>query len=179
MQLRFSCRFDVNLLTVSVDNLVDRCVDKVFGPCGAAMTTVFDVANYIIAKRGAMSAMKLQKLVYYAQAWTLTWTEQELFPEEIEAWANGPVVRELYLAHRGEYRITTEFSAGNKAAVTDEQAKIIDKVLSFYGDKDPQWLSDLTHMEAPWKNARVGIPDGTRSEAKISKESLLEYYSSL
>ncbi len=76
------------------------------------MTTVFDVANYIISRRGPMSAMKLQKLCYYAQAWSLTWTERELFPEEIEAWANGPVVRSLYAAHRGEYRVEREFAAG-------------------------------------------------------------------
>lgn len=143
------------------------------------MTTVFDVANYIISRRGPMSAMKLQKLCYYAQAWSLTWTERELFPEEIEAWANGPVVRSLYAAHRGEYRIEREFAAGNKNALSPEQGALVDSILAHYGDKDPQWLSDLTHMESPWKNARAGIPDGSPSEAKISKESLLEYYSSL
>lgn len=126
-----------------------------------------------------MSAMKLQKLCYYAQAWALTWTERELFPEEFEAWANGPVVRSLYNEHRGEYLISREFQSGNKANLTPEQAAIIDTVLSYYGDKDPQWLSDLSHMESPWKWARNGIPDGALSDAVISKASMLEYYSSL
>jgi uncharacterized phage-associated protein len=43
--------------------------------------------------------MKLQKLVYYAQAWALVWDDEPIFDEEIEAWANGPVVRGLYEAH--------------------------------------------------------------------------------
>lgn len=60
------------------------------------MANVRDVADYILAQRGPMSAMKLQKLVYYSQAWHLTWAEEPIFDARIEAWANGPVVPLLY-----------------------------------------------------------------------------------
>lgn len=60
------------------------------------MVNVYDVAEFILRKFGSMTAMKLQKLVYYCQAWSLVWDEKPLFPERIEAWANGPVVRELF-----------------------------------------------------------------------------------
>src|SRR6266852_3993826 len=100
--------------------------------------------------------MKLQKLVYYSQAWSLVWDEAPLFPERIEAWANGPVVRELYEAHRGLFRIQS-MGPGNPEKLTKEQRDTIDAVLNFYGDKPSQWLSDLTHQEAPWLNARKGI----------------------
>src|SRR5258708_570857 len=63
------------------------------------MATVHDVAAYILGKCGPMTAMKLQKLVYYSQAWGLVWDERPLFAEQIEAWANGPVVRDLYDKH--------------------------------------------------------------------------------
>ena len=53
-----------------------------------------------------MTALKLQKLVYYAQAWSLVWDEEPLFPDPIEAWANGPVVYELYKRHRGIFKVT-------------------------------------------------------------------------
>jgi uncharacterized phage-associated protein len=66
------------------------------------MVSVHDVAVYILQKRGKMSAMKLQKLVYYARAWHMVWEDAHLFREDIEAWANGPVVRELYNVHRGK-----------------------------------------------------------------------------
>ena len=46
------------------------------------MANVFDVAKYILEKQGDMSTMKLQKLCYYAQAWSLVWDDRELFPEE-------------------------------------------------------------------------------------------------
>jgi hypothetical protein len=44
--------------------------------------TVFEVAAYIISKLGTISAMKLQKLVYYCQAWALVWDEKPLFLEK-------------------------------------------------------------------------------------------------
>jgi len=49
--------------------------------------SVHDVAAYILKKQGEMSAMKLQKLVYYSQAWSLVWDEKPLFRAQIEAWA--------------------------------------------------------------------------------------------
>ncbi len=54
--------------------------------------SVESVAAYILSQHGKLSAMKLQKLVYYCQAWSLVWDEAPLFQEQIQAWANGPVV---------------------------------------------------------------------------------------
>lgn len=143
------------------------------------MANVFDVATYILEQNGSMSAMKLQKLCYYAKAWYLVWAEKEMFPERIEAWANGPVVPELFRAHQGMFRISPEGLRGNSEALTADQKDALDKVLAFYGDKDPQWLSDLTHMEDPWRVARHGIPDGVRSDREIANETMAEYYGSL
>ncbi|WP_375339284.1 Panacea domain-containing protein [Planktothricoides raciborskii] len=56
------------------------------------MATVYDVAAYILTKKHPLTAVKLQKLLYYAQAWALVWDKKPLFPERIEAWVNGPVL---------------------------------------------------------------------------------------
>ncbi len=112
------------------------------------MATVFDVAKYIMAESGEMTAMKLQKLVYYAQAWSLVWDEEPLFSEVIEAWSNGPVVRPLYDAHRGAFKVNASmFHRGNTSKLKVHQKKTIDAVLAYYGTKPAQWLIDLTHME--------------------------------
>ena len=42
------------------------------------MLSAFDVAEYILKKKGAITAMKLQKLVYYSQAWAVVWDEEPL-----------------------------------------------------------------------------------------------------
>jgi uncharacterized phage-associated protein len=140
---------------------------------------VIDAADYILEKHGTMSAMKLQKLVYYSQAWHLVWEDKPLFNEEIQAWANGPVVPSLYNLHHGEFSLTPNFFKGDISCIPEKSKDVIDKVLKFYGDKDAQWLSDLTHMEAPWKLARVGLSDGERGDNVISNESMAEYYSSI
>lgn len=145
------------------------------------MANIFDAANYILEKRGPLSTMKLQKLCYYAQAWSLVWDDNELFPEEFEAWANGPVCRKLYDHHSGLYKIAaSQIPEGTMDHdLSENQKDTIDHVLEHYGNRDAQWLSTLTHMERPWKDARKGYAPGARCDAVISKASMAEYYGSL
>ena len=137
------------------------------------MPSVFDVAAYILERRGAMTTMKLQKLVYYSQAWSTVWDDDVIFPERIEAWKNGPVVRELWEATKGRFRIET-LKQGNSSNLDDDQRDTVDAVLDFYGDKNAQWLSDLTHMEDPWKDAYRKVQN-----AEITPAALVEYYSTI
>jgi uncharacterized phage-associated protein len=144
------------------------------------MATAFDVALYILEKHGPMSAMKLQKLVFYSQAWSLVWDDSPIFENAIQAWANGPVVPDLYNVHRGKFQVDKNtFAAHANGTLTNEQKDTIDTVLKAYGDKSMQWLSDQTHAEAPWKNARTGLADGERGEEVITHEAIAEYYSAL
>jgi uncharacterized phage-associated protein len=142
------------------------------------MGSVHDVAAYILQKRGPLTAMKLQKLVYYSQAWSLVWEERPIFDEKIEAWANGPVVPALYDSHRGLFRIY-KLPKGDPSALDAADQSTIDSVLAYYGDKNSQWLSDLTHNEDPWIQARRGLAPGERGENEITLASMAEYYGSL
>ncbi len=141
--------------------------------------SVYDVAAYILSKKGKMTAMKLQKLVYYSQAWHLVWEDEPLFSERIEAWANGPVCPDLYNAHRSQFEVLPGGIHGNPDNLTPGMKESIDSVIQFYGDKTSHWLSDLTHAEAPWKDARQGIPPGERSDREITLASMAEYYGGL
>ena len=138
----------------------------------------FDVAAYILEKIGSMTTMKLQKLVYYSQAWSLVWDEKPLFEEDIEAWANGPVVRDLFDFHRGRYEISS-MPLGNSGLLNQEQRDTVDAVLEYYGHRSAQWLIELTHMEDPWVQARKGLPKLERGNRIISLDVMADYYSSL
>jgi uncharacterized phage-associated protein len=142
------------------------------------MASVFDVAAYILKKKKAVTAMKLQKLVYYAQAWSLVWDDKPLFKERIEAWANGPVCPSLYFAHQGEFTIKNE-PKGDGDRLKKAERETVDAVLRDYGDRTANWLSELTHKEDPWREARVGVPDGQRSNSEITPAAMAEYYSGL
>jgi uncharacterized phage-associated protein len=142
------------------------------------MASVFDVAAYMLQKQGPMTAMKLQKLVYYGQAWSLVWDERPLFPQRIEAWANGPVAPDLFFAHRGEFTITNEH-LGDAKKLTQDERDTIDAVLTHYGPKSSQWLSDLTHREDPWQDARRGLADAERSNVQITNGAMADYYGNL
>ena len=145
--------------------------------------SVLDVAAYIVCKQTKehpLTAWKLQKLVYYSQAWSLVWDEAPLFNEQIEAWANGPVCPDLYKAHRGKFTVGS-LASGDPKKLTRDQQDTINAVIMGYGDKSSQWLSDLTHMEAPWRDARAaaGLADGVRGNAVISLGAMADYYGSL
>jgi uncharacterized phage-associated protein len=147
--------------------------------------SVFDVAEYMLKEQGPMTTMKLQKLVYYCQAWSLVWDEKPLFPEKILAWANGPVVYELFKPFQGSFKITTtcrdnpDTFHGNPGRLKKFQEETVCAVLKYYGDKSSQWLSDLTHMEDPWRKARKGLKENERGSKEISHAALAEYYGSL
>jgi uncharacterized phage-associated protein len=143
------------------------------------MASVLDAAAYILKKCGRMSAMKLHKLLYYSQAWSLVWDEKPLFSSKIEAWANGPVVPRIYVIHRGSFQVTSQTIEGDASALSKDQKETVDAVLEFYGDKSSQWLSDQTHSEAPWRDARAGLSPGDRGNNEITLSAMAEYYGSL
>jgi uncharacterized phage-associated protein len=148
------------------------------GKRGKSMADVHDVAKYILKRTGEITTWKLQKLVYYSQAWSLVWDEKPLFKERIEAWANGPVVPALYRVHKGEFEVSN-WPYGDSRKLTQEQKDTINAVIKFYGPKPSQWLSDLTHRETPWRRAREGLSPTASSNEEITIASMAEYYSGL
>lgn len=139
------------------------------------MPSANDVAAAILARRGSLDTYSLQKLVYYAQAWYLAWYDEPLFPQDVEAWAQGPVVREVFNDHRGR-RTISELPHGDPAALSDDQARALDAVLSMYPDESGLALSKRTHAEVPWLTARHGLAPGEASDRQISQDVMRDYY---
>ena len=135
--------------------------------------TARDVAQYALEQHGSMTSMKLQKLVYYSQAWHIVWDDDVLFDDPIEAWKNGPVVRDLWEANRHQFRVTA-VPGGDSCRLDADQKATVNEVIAFYGKHDAQWLSDLTHMEDPWKTAFA-----RGQNTPIPPRELGEYYASI
>lgn len=144
-----------------------------------SQASVLDVAEYLLRKLGPMSAMKLEKLVYYCQAWSLVWDDRPLFREHIEAWTNGPVAPTLFQRHRGQFVVRAGDVGGNQDHLDAVGRETVDAVIAYYGHMNAQQLSDLTHGEAPWRETRKGMAADERGANEITLESMSEYYSSL
>ena len=126
------------------------------------MISLKTVANYFIwlgmqDKARKVSNKKLQKLVYYAQAWSLALFSKPLFSEEIEAWIHGPAIPFLY----GKFKEFGFNSIEIKNLKIDTkklpQKKLLDEVWRVYGKYDADYLELLTHREDPWIKARNRI----------------------
>lgn len=144
------------------------------------MANVYDVAAYILQRTGPITAMKLQKLVYYAQAWSLVWDETPLFQNRIEAWANGPVCPDLYGAHQGHFMVNASLIEPRREGdLSESQRNTIESVINYYNRWNASQLSDLTHQEDPWRNARIGVPEGQRSNNEITIGNMADYYGNL
>ena len=141
--------------------------------------SVDEVADTIIALARAqeikISNLKLQKLVYYAQAWNLVLRDKPLFRERIEAWVHGPVAPELF----------RRFKANGWATICTEVNPVGDKdlrnflgmILKVYGKYGASQLEELTHAEDPWKKARRNVAPDVPSNVVISHESMKKFYS--
>ena len=142
------------------------------------MSKVDDVAAAVLERTGPIDTFKLQKLVYYCQAWHLVWEAQPLFPEAIQAWAGGPVVPELYATHRGQYSVDG-WPQGDSSKLSESQRETVAIVVAAYGKLSGRQLSHLTHGEAPWLKARGDLGPGERGSRAIDLEDMQDYYSGL
>ena len=144
------------------------------------MASVFHVARYVVERIERITSMKLQKLVFYCQAYNLAWYDVPLFDEDFQAWANGPVCPELFEKHKGMFRLNNDFLKEYSGfGFSDEDKDTMDSIIEHYGDKTPEWLSQLTHMEAPWRIARGSTPIGDSCTTIITKDSMQAYYGGL
>ncbi|MCY3802133.1 MAG: DUF4065 domain-containing protein [Chloroflexi bacterium] len=142
------------------------------------MANANDVAAYIVENcKYDLTGVKLQKLVYYSYAWHLVWDEERLFMEPIEAWALGPVVRAVYRNHRQESDEIEGWPHGDSMRLTENERDSIDEVLEEYSELGPFELSDISHEEPPWINARGNTPAGRPSNARIADREIQDYYS--
>ena len=123
-----------------------------------------------------VSNLKLQKLLYYSEAWSLALTNGSLFPEAIEAWVHGPVVNSVFHLYK-DYR-WAPISEAKTAATTDEDVlSHICSVLDAYGKFPAFQLERLTHSEKPWIDARNGLQPDVPSRQPISRETMRTFYS--
>lgn len=146
---------------------------------------VTTLAGYILKNFGPMSHLKLQKLLYYCQAYHLANFKTVLFEEEFEAWVHGPVCRNVYDIIKGksilysdvtysEYDFDSEIKL--KDVVSSDQFNLLNDVLLPLSSWSGSELETATHNEAPWIIARGEKKPNDNCSEIISKDEMLKYY---
>ncbi len=141
-----------------------------------------DIANWFICdlnnKTGAsVTNLKLQKLLYYAQAWTIVFFNKALFDEDFQAWAYGPVLTSIYYNFKD---LGNNVIPAGRHKVPDlentEIEELLKEVLSVYGDKSGYHLIELTHNEKPWIEARGNLSSEEKCNSIIKKTTMKTFY---
>ena len=139
------------------------------------MCTANKVARYFLRLQtgdagDAISNMKLQKLLYYAQGFALAILGNPLFPEDFEKWTFGPVLPVVYDKYKefGSDAIPRPEGA-RLQEYTDDERKLLDEVYFTFGQYSAWALSEMSHATPPWQNAEMG--------KIITKESMKSYFS--
>ncbi|MFJ8830492.1 Panacea domain-containing protein [Micromonospora aurantiaca] len=139
------------------------------------MASAHDVAAAVLAEVGRVTAMKLEKLVYYCQGWHLARSGSSLFAEPIEAWREGPVVPLLYRHHRQQLYVS-EWPLGDPSLLTEAQRESVRWVAREYGRFSATELSTMTHNELPWRAARGALPESASSSQQLDVDLMRTYY---
>lgn len=155
-----------------------------------------DVATYcglVLLKEGmTVTPLKLQKILYYVQAWMMVFFDKQLlFEDQPQAWVNGPVYPSVYERFKttGRYTqlnkedfitegvLTDAINAyADKLALTPNQIDVLNKLVLIYGSKNQDQLVFMTHCEKPWSIARGDLEPFENSENPISFEDMYNFY---
>lgn len=144
--------------------------------------SALDVAHCLIVLAAAepeperLTNLRLQKLLYYVQGWSLAHRGRPMFSDEIQAWKYGPVVPTVYrrLQSNNDKPISPR---GIKCEMSKLDVAFVASVWEDYKTYSAVGLLRMTHKEAPWIDARPGLPEDANSSARITQKSMRAFFS--
>lgn len=145
-----------------------------------AKHTAMEIADWFLRRvdresGDSITHLKLQKLVYYAQAWYLANHGKPLIEEDCEAWAHGPVFQSVY--DKFKNNSWDALPATPKPPTIDGAiSSFLEQVYKVYGPVSAKVLENQTHKEAPWVNTRGDLRPEARCNSPIKKTMIRDFY---
>lgn len=146
------------------------------------MAQAEDVARYLIwlasqePEPELLTHLRVQKLLYYMQGWSLAMRGRPIFEESLEAWTHGPVVPEVYEIFADHKRKPFSPKEGRDGALTPDDAGFVESVWGHYKQYSANELRRKTHSETPWLEARGGSQSGERCQNEIGQKSMRDFF---
>lgn len=146
-----------------------------------------DACDYVIVKLNStdevLSHLKLQKLLYYIQAWHLAFEKKPLFSSNFQAWVHGPISKEIFDRFKADKSLYSDITIDDLRAefdissLNEMDTEHINEVLDAYAKFRGVQLEEMSCKEQPWISARKGVNIMARSENIIDNDEMIIYYS--
>jgi uncharacterized phage-associated protein len=149
------------------------------------MASAYEVARYLVRlaahdeEPDYLTNRRLQKLLYYAQAWSLAMRDKPLFDDRIEAWASGPVVPSVCDRFEGLWRrvlLPDDVEEERVIEMEPDEVDFVASVWESYKAFSPSRLREMTREEDPWRKARGNLSPIVRCNEEITLESMRDYF---
>ena len=143
------------------------------------------LSNYILKHYGPMSHLKLQKLLFYCDAYHLAYFDKQLISDKFEAWVHGPVSRKVYQSLRDKSILYADIAYspiegvdedGDFESLTSSQKELLNSILLDLHTWTGLELEMSTHNEKPWIEARRGYGEADKCCEEIDKEITRIFY---
>lgn len=145
---------------------------------------LMSVANYFIylAQKNeidegvseGITHLKLQKILYFAQAAYLSLYDEELFVEDFQAWKYGPVIEELYHSFKQYANAALPLPTNYQPEIDKKKKEFLEGIWELFSKYSVGELINITHNHQPWKIAfEKGI------NFTIEKQWLKDYYKNI
>jgi len=151
------------------------------------MRDINQICDYIISRLKSdenvpLSNIKLQKLLYYVQAWHIAIKNTTLFDGKFEAWVHGPVNRDVYTRFNSSKYLYSEITQDDiidkdvSSKLNKDEIKHINLVLDSYAKFSGIQLEEMSHNEMPWIDAREGYQPNERCTVEINEITLGAFF---
>ena len=134
--------------------------------------------KYLLIQTSEITPLALQKLLYFAQGFQKAFTDSFMFEEDCEAWAHGPVYRNVYYKYRvyGYTPIEEKELSFEDISLTETEKELLDYIILYFGCYSGKILENMTHSGEPWRLARRGLNDEEGSDRIIKKTDIESYF---
>lgn len=184
----YTIRADRKLMRSYLESNRNEITDLAYAKCKEALdeldaslgTSKIDiVARYLLSKNFDITKLALQKLLYYSQSFYHALYGMDLFTDDCQAWAHGPVYPEIYYRYKacGSEPIPAQMEEKSDfSKLSAGEKNFLDAVLRIFGYYSGIVLSKITHSEKPWLDARGNLNPEDRCTNVISRKVINEYF---
>lgn len=154
-----------------------KATEELLGTQHQSDSKINVVIDYLLCKCEDITPLALQKLLYYVQGFYCAFTREYIFEDECEAWAHGPVYRDVYNKYSSYRYDPIEVSKPcDTSSLSSMEKAVIDSVIKNLSCYSGKVLEEFTHAENPWLKTRGNLPEDALSDRIIDKKDIYEYF---